>query len=177
VTGGPSDGSVFPLSKGAAILIGSGRLAQLRLDTPEIGSAHARVDWDDSGISITDNGSSTGTFVNGEQVETALLLDGDRVSFVPADAKHRTQVPRLLVRIPSGSVLLAPPPAPAAPSPAPPPPPPPPPASGSPLPPPPTTPSTAPRARRRSTRAPSPPRPERRPPRGAGGRSGSIWDR
>ena len=118
MTGGPSDGSVFPLSKGAAVLIGSGRLAQLRLDTPEIGSAHARVDWDDSGISITDNGSSTGTFVNGEQVETALLLDGDRVSFVPADAKHRTQVPRLLVRIPSGSVLLAPPPAPAAPSPA-----------------------------------------------------------
>jgi hypothetical protein len=47
-------------------------------------------------------------------VETALLLDGDRVSFVPADAKNRAQVPRLLVRIPPGSVLLAPPPAPSA---------------------------------------------------------------
>jgi hypothetical protein len=45
-------------------------------------------------------------------VETALLLDGDRVSFVPADAKHRTQVPRLLVRIPPGSVRVGPPPAP-----------------------------------------------------------------
>ncbi|HXB53312.1 MAG TPA: IPT/TIG domain-containing protein [Vicinamibacteria bacterium] len=120
MTGGPADGSVFPLSKGTGILVGSGRLAQLRLDAPEVGAAHARVDWDDSGISITDNGSSTGTFVNGEQVETAMLLDGDRVSFVPADAKNRAQVPRLLVRIPPGSVLVAPPPpSPVAPSAAP----------------------------------------------------------
>jgi hypothetical protein len=109
VKGGPTDGYAFPLQQGMSILVGSGRLAQLRVGTDEIGSAHLRITWDDNGISVTDNGSMTGTFVNGEQVETAVLWDGDHIAFVPPGTKK--QLPRILVRIPPGTVqVTAPPP-------------------------------------------------------------------
>jgi hypothetical protein len=108
VKGGHTDGYSFPLQQGMSILVGSGRLAQLRVGTDEIGSAHMRVTWDDNGISVTDNGSITGTFVNGEQVETAVLWDGDHLAFVPPGTKK--QLPRILVRIPPGTVQVAAPP-------------------------------------------------------------------
>ncbi len=108
VKGGPTDGFEFPLHKGMNVLVGSGRLASLRVGGDEVGSAHVRIVWDDNGLSATDNGSATGTFVNGEPVETLVLWDGDRIAFVAKDAK--VQPPQILVRIPLGTVDLPPPP-------------------------------------------------------------------
>jgi len=87
VKGGSNDGEVLPLQKGGSVLVGSGRLANLKIDSHEVGSAHAKVTWDESGIYITDNGSVTGTFVNGLQIEMAPVWDGDRITFLPPDAK------------------------------------------------------------------------------------------
>jgi hypothetical protein len=102
-----------------SILVGSGRLAHFRVGTEEAGVnlAHVKVTWDESGISVTDNGSYSGTFINGEQVETAVLLDGDRITFQPPGGK--LQPPEVLVRIPAGSVMVTPlpPPPEAAPTP------------------------------------------------------------
>src|SRR5262245_56380445 len=93
-----------------SILVGSGRLAHFRLGSEEqgVGLAHIKITWDDSGISVTDNGSASGTFVNGEPVETAVLLDGDVISFQPSNSKLKP--PAVLVKIPPGSVIVAPPP-------------------------------------------------------------------
>lgn len=114
VEGGPIDGFVYPLNPGTSILVGSGRLAQLRVGSDEVGAAHIRVTWDDNGIAVTDNGSVTGTFVNGEQIETALLMDKDLITFAPAGTKG-VQAPKVRVRIPAGSVMIAPaPPEPVA---------------------------------------------------------------
>lgn len=131
VVGGPTDGEVFPLDKDRSVIVGSGRLANLRLGPTDISSAHIKVTWDDSGLYVTDNASHTGTFVNGEPVETAPLLEGDLISF--ADPLQKPDWPKLRLHVPPGSVVItAPPPeaapaveAPKAPEPEPPPAPPP----------------------------------------------------
>ena len=104
VKGGPTDGTVFSLVEGTSILVGSGRLATLQLAGEQIGSAHARITWDDAGISITDNGSMGGTFVNGDLVVAGPLADGDHIAFVPPGSK--VSLPKLLVRIPPGTVMI-----------------------------------------------------------------------
>jgi hypothetical protein len=107
VEGGPIDGHSMPLSQGTSLIVGSGRLAHLRLDHPQIELAHIKITWDDIGIAMTDNGSRYGTWVNGEKVETAGLIDGDVITFAPADADP--PAPRVRVRIPKGSVPEPPP--------------------------------------------------------------------
>jgi FHA domain/IPT/TIG domain len=104
IKGGPTDGTIFALTEGTSILVGSGRLANIQLVGEPIGSAHARITWDDAGISLTDNGSMGGTFVNGEAMVTGPLSDGDRIAFVPSGSKHN--LPKLLVRIPPGTVMV-----------------------------------------------------------------------
>ncbi len=113
IKGGPTDGHTHKIEQGMSALVGSGRLAHFRVGTEEAGVnlAHIKITWDDSGISVTDNGSHSGTFVNGEQVETCVLLDGDRITFQPPGSKLHP--PELLVKIPAGSVVVtAPPPEP-----------------------------------------------------------------
>jgi hypothetical protein len=102
------------ITPGTTIVVGSGRLAHLRLDHPDIELAHVKVSWDDQGISMIDNGSRKGTWVNGELVETTALLDGDVITFVPPGAK--TTPPRIRVKIPKGAVPEPPPPPPEPPT-------------------------------------------------------------
>jgi hypothetical protein len=108
VKGGPTDGATCAVDPGNTILVGSGHLAHLRVDHPDVGGAHIRVSWDDFGLWVTDNGSASGTFINGEPVVTGPLRDGDRISFVPTGSK--ANVPKILVRIPQGTVVIAAPP-------------------------------------------------------------------
>ena len=114
VVGGPIDGHDVKLSPGLTLIVGAGRLANLRLDHPEIELAHIKIRWDDLGLSMVDNGSRKGTWVNGEPVETAGLLDGDVISFVPPDYKGPA-APKIKIRIPKGSVPDLPPPPPPTP--------------------------------------------------------------
>ena len=114
VIGGPIDGHEVKLNPGLTLIVGAGRLANLRLDHSEIELAHIKIRWDDLGISMIDNGSRKGTWVNGEPVETAGLLDGDVISFVPPDFKGPL-APKIKIRIPKGSVPDLPPPPPPSP--------------------------------------------------------------
>ena len=107
VHGGAIDGYEMKLSPGMTVIIGSGRLAQMRLDHPDIELAHVKVAWDDFGISMVDNGSRKGTWVNGEPVETVLLRDGDVIQFVGPGSKSTPAT--VTVRIPKGSVPEPPP--------------------------------------------------------------------
>ncbi len=110
VEGGPLGGTKMELSEGTSTIVGSGRLAHLRIDQPDIELAHVKVTWDVYGISMVDNGSRHGTWVNGEPVETAALLDGDLISFVAPGTK--VGVPAVRISIPEGSVAPPPPPEP-----------------------------------------------------------------
>jgi hypothetical protein len=110
VDGGPLDGYEMKMSPGTTVIIGSGRLAHMRLDHPDIELAHVKVAWDDLGIQMVDNGSRKGTWVNGEPVETAALLDGDVIEFVAPGGKSTP--PKVRIKIPRGSVPEAPPPPP-----------------------------------------------------------------
>jgi len=113
VAGGPLDGREIQLSRGTAVFIGSGRLANMRLDHPDIEPAHVKVVWDGLGISMVDGGSRKGTWLNGEPVKAVSLQDGDVIEFVSPDS--RSTPPKVRVRIPKGAVPLPqslPPPAP-----------------------------------------------------------------
>lgn len=107
VHGGAIDGYEMKLSQGMTVIIGSGRLAHMRLDHPDIELAHVKVAWDDAGIQMVDNGSRKGTWVNGEPVETVSLLDGDVIEFVAPGSKSTP--PTVKIRIPKGSVPEPPP--------------------------------------------------------------------
>ena len=108
VVGGNLDGYEMKITQGTTVVVGSGRLAQLRVDHPDIELAHVKVTWDDLGISMIDNGSRKGTWVNGEPVVSAALLDGDVIEFVAPGSK--TTPPKVKMRIPKGSVPDPPPP-------------------------------------------------------------------
>jgi hypothetical protein len=107
VLGGPLDGYELKLSFGMTAIVGSGRLANLRLDSPDIEMAHVKVRWDEIGLSMVDNGSRKGTWLNGEPIETAALLDGDMLEFTGPGTK--STAPRVRVTVPKGSVLELPP--------------------------------------------------------------------
>jgi hypothetical protein len=113
VHGGAIDGYEMKLSPGMTVIIGSGRLAQMRLDHPDIELAHVKVTWDDLGIQMVDNGSRKGTWVNGEPVETVNLMDGDVIEFVGPSSKATP--PKVKIRIPKGTVPDPPPPPPPTP--------------------------------------------------------------
>lgn len=115
VVGGPTDGEIFPLEKDRSVIAGSGRLANLRLGPSDISSAHIKVTWDDTGLYVTDNASHTGTFVNGEPMEMAPLLDGDLITF--ADPLQKPDWPKLRLHVPPGSVIVTAPPPEADPAP------------------------------------------------------------
>ena len=109
VVGGNLDGYDVKLTPGLTMIVGSGRLANLRLDHPEIELAHIKIIWDDLGISMIDNGSRKGTWVNGEPVETTGLLDGDVIEFVAPGSKVTPPPPKVRLKIPKGSVPDPPP--------------------------------------------------------------------
>ena len=55
--------------------------ADLQLASDMISSRHARIDWKDGQLVVTDLGSTNGTWVNGERIRSQKLSSGDRVAF------------------------------------------------------------------------------------------------
>jgi len=106
VTGGSSDGLSVPIAApGAETVIGSGPTSHLRLTGRNVDSTHARVSWEDAAVILSDEGSATGTFVNGEKVGTGhVLSDGDRISIGPPGSPESV---KLLVRVPGDLAAAA----------------------------------------------------------------------
>lgn len=74
--------SEWPLPE-SALTVGRGADAGLRLDSPIVSRAHARLERRDGVLTIEDLGSSNGTYCNGERVSRATLAAGDRVVVGP----------------------------------------------------------------------------------------------
>jgi pSer/pThr/pTyr-binding forkhead associated (FHA) protein len=101
MTGGPLDGTTYPLATTARdVLLGSGMDADVQIMLGNVEPHHARVSASPTGLSISDAGSATGTFVNGEKVEgSQSLQEGDRICLGPPGAKGSA---KLVVRVPPG---------------------------------------------------------------------------
>ncbi len=113
VTGGPLDGSAFVLDdSNTEKILGASIDCDFQLLLGNVESVHAKITRGATGLLLSDAGSATGTYVNGEKVGRSYALqDGDRICLGPPGAKESA---KLLVKIPSGSAAA--PAAPAAPS-------------------------------------------------------------
>ena len=77
---GPHWGEDFRLCPGS-LVVGTGYHSNLCVTYPGVSTRHAEMVVDNAGFALRDLGSREGTFVNGQQVSTAQLLDGDEVAF------------------------------------------------------------------------------------------------
>jgi hypothetical protein len=100
VTGGARDGASLVVdTQGFEKVLGSGSDCHLRVEAQNVDFHHARVLWDERGVVLSDEGSSTGTYVNGERIGTDHpLVDGDRICLGPPGSRNSV---KLLVRVPA----------------------------------------------------------------------------
>ena len=66
--------------KGSTTTIGRQEGNALVLNSDRISRLHAVIEWDGDHYSVTDNGSTNGTFVNGKRVQRQTLRNGDMLS-------------------------------------------------------------------------------------------------
>ena len=66
--------------KGSTTTIGRQEGNALVLSSDRISRLHAVIEWDGDHYSVTDNGSTNGTFVNGKRVQRQTLRNGDMLS-------------------------------------------------------------------------------------------------
>jgi two-component system, NtrC family, response regulator HydG len=73
---GVNSGARFELNEKGENLLGRDWQCQIALNDPQCSRVHAAIYHDDEGWWITDRGSSNGTFVNGQTIDTARLMQG-----------------------------------------------------------------------------------------------------
>ena len=73
--------------------LGSADGQHLKLDLTNVAALHARLVWDARGLVLSDAGSETGTYVNGERLTAArVLADGDRIFLGPPGSKNTAKL-------------------------------------------------------------------------------------
>src|SRR5262245_45125506 len=77
----PDGDQIFELRRGSSLTVGRALTSDVALLDPTVSRRHASLVVDESGIDLSDLGSSNGTFVNGERVERARLAAGDVLTF------------------------------------------------------------------------------------------------
>lgn len=75
MTSGPNQGARFELSPDEENLLGRDWKCQILINDPQCSRVHAVIYKDQDGWWIRDNGSSNGTFVNGQAVDQARLVE------------------------------------------------------------------------------------------------------
>ncbi len=73
ILAGPDAGKHFPLQAGQAFHVGRGSQCEIRIADPRLSRRHARLLLRNGKATIEDLGSRNGTFVDGRQVERAVL--------------------------------------------------------------------------------------------------------
>jgi len=105
MTGGPLDGTAYPLPLASReVVMGSSMDAGVQIMLGNVEPFHAKLTFSGSGLAISDAGSATGTFVNGEKVEGEQPLSaGDRICLGPPGAKGSA---KLLLLLPATGATL-----------------------------------------------------------------------
>jgi pSer/pThr/pTyr-binding forkhead associated (FHA) protein len=75
---GPAAGAGFAIDR-ERVIIGRGPGVDRAFDDPAMSRQHAAVEFSGQGFRIRDLGSTNGTIVNGETVQSAELRQGDRI--------------------------------------------------------------------------------------------------
>lgn len=77
----------FPLRPGQNV-VGRSKDADVRLDLPDLSRRHATVIVSDQSVRVRDEGSRNRTFVNGEPIETEVLVPtGAKIVFGRLEAR------------------------------------------------------------------------------------------
>jgi hypothetical protein len=76
---GRYQGGEYPLQESGELIIGRAADLDMVLVEDMVSRKHARLSLSPDSISIADLGSTNGTFVNGEKVQSARLNEGDRI--------------------------------------------------------------------------------------------------
>ena len=71
----------FPLRAGTTVVVGRAVSSDCAVVDATVSRRHAELVVSDSGIQVTDVGSSNGTFVNGVKVEGYFVVPGDTLTF------------------------------------------------------------------------------------------------
>src|SRR3954469_5603429 len=77
----PDGTQSFDLKLNAPLIVGRAPTCDLSVADPTISRRHAELVCDDDAVTLRDLGSSNGTFVNGERVQTATLEVDDLIAF------------------------------------------------------------------------------------------------
>jgi FHA domain len=75
---GPDAGSRFLLDQ-PVTSVGRHRRSNIFLDDVTVSRRHAELQWINGEVRVIDLGSLNGTYVNGEAVESAVLVHGDKL--------------------------------------------------------------------------------------------------
>jgi adenylate cyclase len=104
----------FELREGSTLLVGRAASSDIPIFDPTISRRHARLSSTATGVEVSDLGSSNGTFVNGERVDSATVVVGDELTFgkvpfrvIVQEASPRPQdEPTRAVTPPTGATVL-----------------------------------------------------------------------
>ncbi|MEO1618383.1 MAG: serine/threonine-protein kinase, partial [Planctomycetota bacterium] len=80
ITSGPDKGRTFPLEAGRQFSIGRGQASDTQINDPRMSRVHCRLEWEGGGLRLVDAGSSSGTKVDGEIIESISLRIGQSFS-------------------------------------------------------------------------------------------------
>ncbi len=79
IVSGPDKGRAFDLTSGQKLVVGRGEKSDTKINDPSVSRVHCEVAVLDNVVSITDLGSSTGTFVGDSQIQSKSIQIGERV--------------------------------------------------------------------------------------------------
>lgn len=77
ITAGPEKGRTFSLEDGQTLLIGRGQQSDTKINDPHMSRVHCRVHVDGGKTELVDNGSSSGTLINGVKITQHELRPGE----------------------------------------------------------------------------------------------------
>ena len=82
-------GNSFAIEGGRVLVVGRGHKAQIVIDDDTVSSMHARLQLSSTGerVTMTDLGSSNGTYINGKRITTGQAQAGDVMRFGTAELK------------------------------------------------------------------------------------------
>ena len=79
VISGPSAGRFHEIGSGETVTIGRGDQCQWQIADPSVSRVHFQLGCDGETVTVSDQGSSSGTFVDGKQVQNAIVPIGSVV--------------------------------------------------------------------------------------------------
>jgi len=90
-----TDGTLtFELNSISAI-VGRAPTADLPVVDPTVSRRHAQILSDENGLTVHDLGSSNGTFVNGNKIDTAPIVPGDVIAFGKVSFRLEGEAPKV----------------------------------------------------------------------------------